>query len=122
MSLRIAIFDYIDIPVPVIPKYKCLLRYLEHIHQFFVCLAFSILLFSLSVVLRCVDVMLVFLCVTLSIQILNILLFLSKHHLNNSRLICLGIFDLSNVILIYCLTFICSTSQRVTILDFSFKL
>ena len=68
VSLRIAIFDYIDLPVHVLLKYKCLLRYLEHIHQFFfLCFEFSVLFFAFWL-------------------------------------------------------FICSTSQRVTILDFFFQI
>jgi len=92
VSLRVAIFDYIDLPVPVLPKYKCLLRYLEHIHQFFLCLAFSVLFFTFCCSeMRRRDACV--LCVTLCNQILNILLSLDKHHLNDSRLIYLGILD-----------------------------
>ncbi len=93
VSLRVAIFDYINLSVPVLLLYRCLLRYLEHIHQFFfVCLAFSVLFFAFcGSEMRRRDACV--LCVTLCNQILNILLSLAKHHLNDSRLICLGILD-----------------------------
>ena len=94
MSLRVAIFDYIDLPVPVLLEYKCLLRYLEHIHPFL----FSVfgILSPVFFTFCCSEMRwrdACVLCVTLCKQILNIFLSLYQHHFNDSKLNYLGILD-----------------------------